>query len=291
MEHIYRLAASGWIPKRIILGKTPGISNLPARSGHLSIEIVTHCWNYADFLKFQLSSLVLYPPTKLSVRMTVFHSPEDPRTVELLEFFGRQQVPNVIWNWVALDKHFLFRRAIGRNRAALATEADWVWFTDCDVVFHEGCLDHLADQLQGRDEVLLYPRVVGCSQLQDENHNFLRAVAGAPTIVDIDPANFVPITLRRAVGYLQITHGDAARKLGYCNSIPYYQRPVVRWQKTYEDRVFRWLLGSQGRPIDVPALYRIEHARKGRDDGNWKNPVLRWTSHLLRRQRRWLAER
>ena len=43
-----------------------------------------------------------------------------------------------------------FRRGIGRNLAAKSTRADWIWFTDADIVFQEKCLDTLADLLQGR---------------------------------------------------------------------------------------------------------------------------------------------
>ena len=36
------------------------------------------------------------------------------------------------------------------RQAALLTDADWVWFTDCDLMFRDDCLDVLVEQLQGR---------------------------------------------------------------------------------------------------------------------------------------------
>jgi hypothetical protein len=84
----------------------------------------------------------------------------------------------------------------------------------------------------------------------------------------------------RATGPLQITHGDVARRTGYCNAIKHYQRPVNRWQKTYEDRAFRWLLRTQGTPADVPGVYRIKHISKGRYS---PSPAVAQLRGMLRR--------
>lgn len=281
-ERFYRIAASGWISRKYFLPEVPEWQNLPARSGPLRLEIVSHCWKYSHLQAYQLSSLVLYPPTKLSVQMTVFHTPEDQKTVELLKFFGKHAPPNVTWKWWPIERTRLFRRGIGRNLAALATQADWIWFTDCDQVFHRGCLDALAEQLEGRNDPLLFPNQERCTPLLENADELLQAAMHEPAIVEIDPERFVTVSHDRAIGPLQITHGDAARKLGYCNSIPLYQKPVDRWQKTFEDRGFRWLIGSQGTPIHVPGLFRIEHVQKGRYDSHAESA---WLRSLLRRLR------
>src|SRR5690606_37588747 len=89
----YRVAASGWVSPRFFLHAAPDPRKLPGRTGRLTVEIVSHCWQYAPMLAYQLSSLVRYPPRELTVRMTVFYSPEDAATSALLDFFGRQTVP------------------------------------------------------------------------------------------------------------------------------------------------------------------------------------------------------
>ena len=89
--------------------------------------------------------------------MTVFYSPEDTKTKALLDFFSEQVVPGVSWNWQPMPKQELFRRAIGRNRAALATKADWVWFTDCDLMFRDNCLDALAEVSAGAPRCIAVP--------------------------------------------------------------------------------------------------------------------------------------
>jgi hypothetical protein len=261
------LAASGWVPARWFAPPPPPVAQRAARTGRLRVEIVSHCWGYAHMLGYQLSSLALYPPGRLDVTMTVFYAEEDPDTVALLAYFGAKQVPGVTWNWQRLDTGRLFRRAIGRNLAARATTADWVWFTDCDLLFHAGCLDGLAEALQGRRDALVFPREERTTALLEPGDLLLEAGRGAPGLLQIDPGRFEPRQVSRATGPLQIAHGDVARSCGYCASLAYYQKPSRAWAKAEEDRAFRWLLRTQGEPVDVSGVYRIRHISKGRYRG------------------------
>jgi hypothetical protein len=265
MGYFWRFAAGGYLPAKWFikraLRETPS-----AKQGELKLEIVSHCWNYAHFMVHQLSSLVASPPTKGEITMTVFYCPEDSATEALLKYFSAIAVPQVTWNWQPQPKQALFRRAIGRNQTALTTAADWVWFADCDVMFREGCIDALIEQLQGRNEPLFYPKSERCTPLLPSDNS----------IFDFDPKNIhiknsdialftdTPPMRTRAAGAFQIAHGDYLRTLGYCNDIQYYQRPSNVWLKTYEDRAFRWLMGSQGIPLDFHGVYRIRHLEKGR---------------------------
>lgn len=269
-----RLAAGGLVPARWFLPSVPAAAERRAREGFLSLEIVSHCWRYEQLLAYQLSSLALYPPTRLAVTMTVFHAAEDQGTARLLAAFGARRVPNVSWNWRALDRGRLFRRGIGRNLAARATACDWVWFTDCDLLFHAGCLDALADALQGRRDALVFPREEAVSAMLEAGDPLLVRGRDGPMPADIDPARFVREARDRATGPLQIAHGDVARACGYCEQLRVYQKPSPVWTKCTEDRAFRWLIRSQGVPIDVPGVFRIRHAAKGR------YPEGRWTSRV-----------
>lgn len=250
----------------------PGVpeakATLPGRTSPLNLEVVSHCWNYAHLLSYQLSSLVLAPPLRIKVRMTVCYCTDDADTVALLEYFGSRAVPNVTWHWSPLRREELIRRAIGRNRTALATTADWVWFTDCDLVFHAGCLDTLADVLDGRTDALVFPREERCTVMLEPGDALLRAAAHQPRVVSIDPSRFVTQHRSKATGPLQLVHGDMARRFGYCAALQCYQTPTDRWRKTYEDRAFRWLLRTDGTPVDLPGVYRIKHVEKGRYHGS-----------------------
>jgi len=263
-QSLVRIATTGLIPSRWFL-KPPRPEDLAARSGVLDIEIVSHCWQYGHLLAYQLSSLVNFPPTKARVRMTVFHALEDARTRAMLEFFGAIAAPGVTWNWQALPPPELFRRAIGRNRIARSTQAHWVWFTDCDIVFHRDCIDGLASELQGRQDLLAYPKFERITPMLTEDDPVLAAERDRPRVVDIDTSQFeLAANPPKAKGAYHIVHGDAARRCGYCEQVAVYQRPAARWAKTYEDSAFRWLLGTDGVGLDVPGVHRIRHVHKGR---------------------------
>lgn len=274
-QSLVRVATTGLVPARWFL-KPPDPASIAARTGVLKIEIVSHCWQYAHLLAYQLSSLVNFPPTRARVRMTVFHALEDTRTREMLEFFGGIQAPNVRWNWQALSPPELFRRAIGRNRVARATHADWIWFTDCDIVFHRDCLNTLARELQGRRDLLAYPKFERITPMLEETDPVLAAERDRPRVVDIDTAQFtLAANPPKAKGAYHIVHGDAARQCGYCEQIPVYQRPVPRWAKTFEDSAFRWLLDTDGVGLDVPGVHRIRHVHKGRYGENKTAALVR----------------
>ena len=262
----YRFAASGALPASWFRDIDPAGVPRAKRTGRLSLEIVSHCWRYGHFLIYQLSSLVNHRTDKLDVTMTVYHAPEDESVLRVLRFFEGIDLPGVSWCWRPLPEERLFRRSIGRNLAARATQADWIWFTDADIVFHGGCLDTLADLLQGRDDALVHPRSPLGTALLPEDHELLRQGRDAPAVLDVPMAEFRPYggSHDRAKGPYQITHGDAARAVGYCESIGLYQRPASRWRKAYEDRAFRWLLGTGGTALDITGVCQIRHAAKGR---------------------------
>lgn len=263
-QALYRIAAAGLIPSRWFLAP-PARESLPPRRGVLELEIVSHCWQYGHLLAYQLSSLVNFPPAKARVRMTVFHAQEDARTRAVLAYFSGFAVPGVTWNWQPLTPPELFRRSIGRNRVARTTTADWVWFTDCDIVFHRDCIDALATELQGRQDLLAYPTHERITPLLEEADPVLAAGRDRPRVADIDTRQFeLAANPPKAKGAYQVVHGDVARQCGYCEQIPIYQRPAARWAKTYEDTAYRWLLGTDGVGLDVPGVHRIRHVRKGR---------------------------
>lgn len=263
LGHGMRLVAGGMLPAAWFRPPIPDTAARRRSGDFPSLEIVSHCWQYARTLVYQLSSFINYPPTKLKLTVTVFYAESDTATVELLDFVAQHDVPNVTWNWQPVPEGELLRRCIGRNRAALASQADWVWMTDCDIVFHENCLDSLAKQLQGRNDVLVYPRQERTTSMLPDSSDILQK--GKTTrLVDVDTSEFELHERDRAKGAFQIIHGDVARAIGYCNGLRIYQTPTDHWRKTYEDRTFRWLLGSQGVPLEIDGVYQIRHITKGR---------------------------
>lgn len=262
----YRMAVSGALPVAWFRDIDPANVDKVGRTGKLKLEIVSHCWRYGHFLTYQLSSLVNHRTDKFDITMTVFHVADDEAVTRVLDYFGPMQVPGVSWNWQPLEKQQLFRRAIGRNIAAKNTDADWIWFTDADIIFHDRCLDTLADLLQGRDDGLVHPLIGLGTELLPDDHEILQRGREGPNVLEIPLEQFKPYggPRKKAKGPHQITHGDIARACGYCDSISYYQKPAARWMKTYEDRAFRWLIGTHGTPLEIPNVCQIRHIVKGR---------------------------
>ncbi len=264
----FRVAACGLLPARWFEGGLPQRSQRTAKNGRLHLEIVSHCWKYSHLLIYQLSSLVKFPPENIDITMTVFYSPEDHATQKLLAFFSQQNIAGIEWNWMTLPTQSLYRRGIGRNLAALKTKADWVWFTDCDLMFRQECLDTLAQRLQGRQDALVFPDQERTSELLSEDNPLLKTAGVATQILDIDSESFTVKHPQKATGPLQIAHGDVCRAVGYCRNLKIYQQPSEHWCKAHEDRAFRWLLQTEGIPVSVPGVYRIRHREKGRYTGS-----------------------
>lgn len=271
----WRAMAKGLVPARWIEPDLPRPEARAARVGQLSIEIVSHCWNYSHLLIYQLGSLVRNPPRDCTVTMTVLYSSSDTDTLQVLDYFSSLKVSNVTWHWCEYPPEVLFRRGIGRNAAALASMADWVWFTDCDVLFEAGCLDTLAAALQGRRDALVHPLEEHCTPLLPDDAPLLAAGRNAPTVLDLGDMPLQVRPRKHATGPLQITHGDVCRAIGYCRNIPIYQTPSPVWTKAHEDGAYRWLVRSKGVGLVIPGVVRIRHLSKGRYTGSAFNTRLR----------------
>ncbi len=89
--------------------------------------------------------------------------------------------------------------------------ADWVWFTDCDIVFHRDCLDTLARELQGRRDLLAYPKFERITPMLAETDPVLAAERDRPRVVDIDTSQFT-LAANPAEGQGRVPH--RARRRG-----------------------------------------------------------------------------
>ena len=284
---LLRLAAGGLLPARWFAPPPP--SNRAARRGTLSLEVVSHCWQYSRFLAYQLSALAQFPPQKLRVKMTVFYAQEDTQTQALPRLLRAESSAEC---GMELASPAQGGPVSSGHRAQSGGPRD------------EGRLD-LVHRLRcdvpcrlpghaGRAAAGAY-RGAAVSARRTRNPAAERGRPGAdaqraagPALVDVDDQNFTTRRIDRATGPMQITHGDVARACGYCPTLRLYQQPADHFCKAYEDRAFRWLLGTQGVGIDVPNVYRLRHATKGRYRAGSTSGQLRGA---IRRAKSWLSER
>ncbi len=231
----------------------------------MSIEIVSHCWRYTRLLTYQLSSLFSNPPVTVEVLMTVFLTESDEPTVRVMDFFEQHATPQNIRvrRWTLPQKE-LMQRAIGRNLAAKATVADWVWLADCDYYFGEGALDAIPDAFASKRTELLYPkRIYGTDHPTGDR--LIEDASGEPRLLTINPDDFTPLKYSRAIGGVQIVRGDTLRTKGYCSGSKLLKRRPGKWRDTVGDVHFRRTLNSRGVKAPIPNVFRIRHSQRGGD--------------------------
>ena len=280
-EFLLRFAASGLFPARWIYN-VPAKPALEQPTGRPdTIEIVSHCWNYSHLLRYQLQSLIDNAPSDLQITHTVFYSDQDKETVALLRSVESGSSETIEWNFIALPTEDLLRRAIGRNMAAKNTRADWIWFTDCDLIFGAETFSSLKEALTGQDSILVFPGTVSRTSLLSQQDEMLHGDKfSAEDCLNRDCVK--QHTFEKATGPVQIVRGDIAREYGYCEQLDCYQQPKERWVKTYEDRTFRWLLGTHGQAVEVDDVGIIRHVEKGRYNKSSSLPKLRKANRRLK---------
>lgn len=234
----------------------------------MKIEIVTHCWRYWRCLTYQALTLVNRPPTDdIEVVLHVFAGKGDEATKQRI-----QELKSVKWPQnthllaTYLTRRRLFRRAIGRNMAALNTTADVVWFTDCDFLIHGSTLNDLAMVFRCTEASFVHPaRMIGTTF--EKGGELIQSASHWPFIYSVDRCDFnVPQNIPRAIGATQILSGDLCREMGYLKGFRRWQSPRKRWGKTCDDVAFRKHLSRSGiraKRIQLRDVLRVRHATKG----------------------------
>lgn len=247
-----------------------------------TLDVVSHCWRYPRILAYCLSSFLDHPPTDpaFHVNLKIFFTDSgDDQTGKLLEYFARLDWPANVrlipWH---LPRPRLMRRAIGRNMAALQTQAAWAWFADCDHLVGPNCLDSFPQALAAvpAEIPLAFPRTIQQSRSHQFGDRDIFAVTLHETdsreigerltvaVPPINPAHFKPKSMNRAIGGIQIVRGDFARARGYLPRHRRYQKPIAEWARTKEDAIFRACCKTKGHPLDIPNIFRLRHSKRGR---------------------------
>ncbi len=247
-----------------------------------SLDIVVHCWaadlpHYAAMLREQIRSLFQHKPADCDVQLIVGCANEDANTREMLYQFTAGQTgattafdsgPAVCHHYylhgitlceVVMPKGELFRRAILRHKWTQRSEADVLWFADCDYTVGEGTLAAICARVQ-RTDGLCFPREY---YIHNDHATGDRAVASGK----IDLSEFRQTRAKRAIGGIQIIGAEVAKKIGYLG----HGRRKSKWQEPEDPsvpfRCFRddstWrrlMFPDGGREIEVPNLFRLRHS-------------------------------
>lgn len=216
----------------------------------MTVEIVTHVFGpfYATLLAQQLRSLA-----QVDSWATVFH---DPNQAHLLSVAMEMEDGPLELLWWALPKTQLLNRTIGRNLAAKATKADWVWFADADYLFGPGSLEAVA-ALDPHAACMYFPRTVLRPAVDDWFDDWPK---------DVDPVSRCTLPQRgKPIGGCQIVPGHIARTWGYLDGETRHLQPAEgdTFLDTRGDGAYRgWLQSKTGLPImaaEIPNVMRLRH--------------------------------
>ncbi len=221
----------------------------------MKVEIVNHTHRYARLLGWQLSSLVRHHAGH-DLTYTVYYDPLDAETVRTLAFFTPLIPKNVKMQLRERPISVLRNRAVGRNEAAEATEADWIWFTDTDYMFIDRCWEMLAEETKTTTAQLVWPSSIWETDWPTGD----RLIREMNTLA---PMNFLfsdtyQKRMHKAIGGIQIVRGDYARDFGYC---PDYQGERDEWDFRSDVR-FRHRVRKL-KEINLWHTVRIRHSQRG----------------------------
>lgn len=236
-----------------------------------TVHVISHVWNYSRLACLHLSQYVLHPPKSVTAVVTVCFCPEDTETLNVLDYFGKIQVPNVVWHWKPMVKERLMRRAIGRDEVARESQADAVFFSDVDYLFTAGCLDAAVSAMsEYKEPKLFYPRKPVQSISHAHGDSEIAKVTSIG-VYDIDPEKYQGIPIAKAIGGCQWILGSTAREKGYLPAGHRYLNPEPVWCRTREDTYARFHWGLDSVALRVSGVTRIRHSTRGRTDIGCRN--------------------
>jgi hypothetical protein len=232
-----------------------------------TVHIISHCYalkipDFAKMLTAQISSLILWPPTVNTI-LTVCTTPEDVVTGKAMIGLANAVKPPVKLDLLFLEKTDLFRRAIGRNKAAKASGADVCWFADADYLFGHGCIDAVAAvKFPDCGPEFVLPRDAAIHVDHDAGDAELARIEIGEVFTP-DLSKFKHWGPRLPIGGLQIVSGDVARN-GYLDGTKWI-KPLadasLGFQNTSEDSRYRKSRYGGGSRFfaDIPGVYRMRH--------------------------------
>lgn len=240
------------------------------------LEICSHVYDspedpatmgqYSTLARFQYASLWRFTPPDMMVTLRLFTDEETAKYLYQLRDHALG-VPNVRVQIDILDHAHLFRRAIGRNIAALGTTADFVWFTDVDYCFGSGCLQSLRETLQPREELVegwerfVTPKIVKRSKSNQSGYESLLR-QWCVLLPEINDEDFEPRKQRITIGGVQIASRALCHRVGYLDKTKWLDplEDTSGGMRSFkDDRAYRIAVGC-AEPLDIVNCYRIRHA-------------------------------
>jgi hypothetical protein len=233
-----------------------------------SVRIITHCWaerypQYAAFLTYQLSSLILHPPSCRFV-IVVCYSDNDDRTHKVLRWFlTNTDHEDLALVALPMNPQRLGRRAIGRDLATKGIEENSVFFTDVDYCFGDGCIDAIAGIDWLDDISIAHPNSLMMQNNHELGDKYWKSVLDDPKIVDVNTSDFFRSKQSRAIGGMQIVGGNFANHYGYLADTEWQNpcHPGEEFKNFKDDVIYRNFCKKYGsqKALSIPNMFRLRH--------------------------------
>lgn len=237
----------------------------------MDIEVVIHCHGYQRRLSWMLSSILQQKTDKgevpnLTVSISYTHNNGNPTTEDVIKFF-REKGLNIVD--VLLTPDQACNRAIARTLRGKETKADWILFSDGDLVYDPYFFSDLKVKLES-DQYKNETRAIGADRhsldikfcieyFENDKNVYPCEIANVAEIPRVWPIKWVSGKMTCA-GYFQLARVAAMRE----KDIVYSCRPRDFWRNTKGDREFRIRMGGRV-PIDVLPIFHLNHDRGGPD--------------------------
>jgi len=234
----------------------------------MKLEICIHCYNYQKRLCWMLSSILQQIGNIPEIVVSISYSPDNgnPTTENIIKLF-REKGLNIVD--VVLTKEQASNRAIPRSLRMEKTEADWILFADCDMVYESTFFEELKNKLE-TDDYKNETKVIGadrhsldekfCIKYFEEDKREYPCIIENVSKIPIDfPLKWIT-GKDTCAGYFQLARVQSVRER---NQV-YSGRKRDCWRRTKSDREFRVRCGGR-----VPLLnfsskqYHLNHDRGG----------------------------
>jgi hypothetical protein len=232
------------------------------------LEINILCFGYQHRLTWMLSSLLQQKGEKPDIVISIAYPPDNgnPTTEKVIEFF-RNKGLNIVD--LVITKEQATNRAISRNIRAKNTNAEWLLFADCDLVYDQFFFEDLKKKLES-DQFKNETKVIGADRHSLDDKFCIKYFEEDKTEYPCEILNVASITEKwpikwvkgkeTAAGYHQLINVKAMReKCGF-----YSCRENDYLRNTKSDRRFRIHMGGRV-PMDTLKIFHLNHDRNGPD--------------------------
>jgi len=248
--------------------RIPVCHDLPAviPEGKISIEICIHCFRYQKRLTWMLSSILQQKGDVPNIIINISHTDDDgnPTTEQVCNFF-RDKGLNIVETKVTMKE--VSNRALARNKQATATTADWILFSDSDMVYSEFFFDDLQKRLKtiykdvqlvmGADRHSLNDQFC-IKYFEEDKRIYPCVIEGAAK--EASGFKLKWITGKGvAAGNFQLVSVKVIKEKGKGKIT---DRPGDFWRHTKGDRALRVRLGGRIGIVTMPQ-YHLNHDRMG----------------------------